>query len=138
MKKSILLLLSSMLLLSSCEGGETSSKANGALVTFNPLREGVSSLKVEVGEDKKVAPSDEITALTANYKYHTFVNWFKTEEAAKTLDAGENNENIFHFEDTVTSSLTLYAGYEVSFIDKGVTNKIELTLGAYQKRQGQL
>ena len=133
MKKSILLLLSSMLLLSSCEGGETSSKANGALVTFNPLREGVSSLKVEVGEDKKVAPSDEITALTANYKYHTFVNWFKTEEAAKTLDAGENNENIFHFEDTVTSSLTLYAGYEVSFIDKGVTNKIELTLGAYQK-----
>lgn len=133
MKKSILLLLSSMLLLSSCEGGETSSKANGIFVTFDPLREGVSSLQVEVGENNKVASSDEITALTNNYKYHSFVNWFKTEESAKTLDAGENNENIFHFEDIVTSSMTLYAGYEVSFIDKGVTNKINLTLGVYQK-----
>ncbi len=133
MKKSILLLLSSFLLLSSCGGEETSSKANGAIVTFNPLREGVSSLQVEVGEDKKVASSDEITALTSNYKYHSFVNWFKTEESAKALDTGENNENIFHFEDTVTSSMTLYAGYEVSFIDQGVSNKIDLTLGVYQK-----
>lgn len=133
MKKSALLLLSSILLLSSCGEGETSSTSNKLQVTFNPLREGVSSLQVEINQDNKVTPSDEITALTNNYKYHSFVNWYKSEEAAKTLDAGENNENIFHFEDSVTSSMTLYAGYEVSFIDKAVTNKIELTLGSYQK-----
>lgn len=130
MKKSLILILASACLLSACQ--QEAKEDTSLSVSFDALREGQEVLKVNVGTDNKVAPSEEISALVSNYEYHTFVNWYTSKEAAEALDAGENDANIFDFDVAITSSITVYAGYEESWIDQAVTEKIELTLGSYQ------
>ncbi len=128
MKKIILFLFSVLLTggLVSC-GNSSSYK-----VTFDARRDESKPLTLVAGSDNKITQTDEVKALTENYPYHVFKNWYKSLDAAKTLDNGENNENVYTFSETITSSFTVYAGYEETYIDSAVKKKIDLTLGVYE------
>ncbi len=128
MKKIILFLFSALL-----TGGLVSCGNDASLkVTFDARREESKPLTLVAGSDNKITQTDEVKALTENYPYHVFKNWYKSLDAAKTLDDGENNENIYTFSETISSSFTVYAGYEETYIDAATKKKIDLTLGVYQ------
>lgn len=138
MKSKVLVVvaLASSLFLCACQPSATSSQTSEVTpafaVTFHARHNGVDPIVIAADASGKISENEALQSVEKGYDNHIFQGWFLSQDAAKSLDKGDGDANLFSFATTLSASLDVYAGYSLANWSTAVDERLGCYLGVYE------